>query len=71
MGHSNMRMMETMATLKVLAEENLQTLKKLTYKDEHDALQMNDRIKQINELMKTMNFDWSNIPNEWSNEKRK
>lgn len=70
MGMSCLRMMEIMATLKVLAEENLQTLKKDTWKEVDDTLQMNDRIRQINELVKAMNYNWSNIPNEWTAEKK-
>ena len=70
MGMSCLRMMETMATLKVLAEENLQTLKKDTWKEIDDTLQMGDRIDQINKLIKTMNHDWDHIPNEWSAEKK-
>jgi len=70
MGIHEKGMMEIMATLKILAEENLQTMKKIFWKDEHDVLQMDDRIKQINELMKVMNHHWSYIPNEWGDEKR-
>lgn len=70
MGYSSIRMAETMATLKVLAEENLQTMKKDFWKDEYDTLQMNDRVKKINDLMKTMLFDWERIPAEWDYEKK-
>lgn len=70
MGMSVTRMAETMATLKVLAEENLQTLKKSDFKTPEDSLQFQDRIGKINELMEVMNYDWDHIPREWDDEKK-
>lgn len=70
MGTNCLGMIEVMAMLKVLAEENIATLKKNYWKDEHDTFQMHDRIKQINDLMKTMNYHWGYIPNEWNTEKK-
>jgi hypothetical protein len=64
-------MAEIMAELKVLAEENLNTLKQNRFKDPEDSIRMHGRIDRINELMKSMNHAWEYIPGEWDDEKKR
>jgi hypothetical protein len=69
MGMHELGLMEQMVELRVLASENIDTLRKMFYKDEHDTLQVHERIRRIEEIVDKLQYHWQHVPQEWHDAK--
>ena len=66
MGYSGLRIVESFTVLRELSDECLGLLKKGAAGDTTDrVLRIHERVRELPELLKIINYDWERVPGEW------